>query len=286
MADRSTSISLYEIGRYSVYILLLAATFILLFPLSNDLTKIAVALYTGISSIILMLYSIPLFFKSIMILEVPGNSTSRNEGVLYLILNFLPNLIIDTVKFISNITETIMAVTKLENFSGLNTLVVSYGVVSMAKVILFGCFALITEEDDSSKHVKAFLNYLAVNLIFCRLIMNADGAIKGRGIEQISIMDGLKSFFQKHTGNTKYESARMRTRRTILFVSTLMLSLSFIFSTFQAYSGAFKKSSLFKGPIPKLFLLADIEFLKTLCFELNGIDAKFINDLENYYFKV
>ncbi|KAF6006762.1 hypothetical protein HII13_004914 [Brettanomyces bruxellensis] len=286
MAAGPTTVSLSEIGRYLMYTLFIAAMLILLLPSSNDFAKIGVALYTGIYSVILALYSIPLFFKSVMISETSGTSNFRNEGALYTILNFVPNMIIATVNFISNITGRILAATRLRKSSQVNTLVASYGMVSLAKVVLFVSFALITNDDDSSVHVKAFLDYLAVNMIFHRLIMNADASMKGRGIEQISIMDGLKSFFQNHTRNAKYESARMRLRRTILFVLTLILSFSFIFSTFQIYSSTTKESSLLKGFLPKLFILTDIEFLKTLSFEFGGIDTTFINDCDDNHSKV
>lgn len=281
--DGSIVLSSTLMGRYLIYVGYSTLPLIVFLSPLNDFVKVAVALYTAVSFIVYALYSVMITVKT-------HHSSSRlysarTEGLIYTILNFVPNIFIFCVQLLAVSFTRVLRVLGLKS-QRLDTAVLTYALTSLLKMTCLTSSTFITTDDDSSTHLKAYMGLLGVTLVQYRLIMNMDTQFFGSSSGRVSMGEGFKSFIDAPGKNQKYETEKMRFRRSVLFVLTLFLSTIFNLNVFQAYSGIPQTESLLRAFIPKLLIITDFEFLKTLCLEIRFVKLSVINDTETYYHKV
>ncbi|VEU20514.1 DEKNAAC101363 [Brettanomyces naardenensis] len=283
----TTSLSLTKAAKYTLYVLYLTEVPIIGLPTTNGFYKISMALYTGVSSIILLLYTILIYFKSLQGSEVwISASGNTNRGILHNALNFLPDLLENVASLGINAISRALSACHIGIPVKLNAPVVAYSLVGIRKLISLASYAFITPLDDNSTHVKAFFGYLVINLIQYRYIMNTDNTIKGRSPSKVSFREGVTSFFVRPGKSMRYEAEKMIFRRRFLFFFAFVISALLGSTMLQTYAGIQGSYSLVRTLLPKILMLIDLEFLRTQLFEFDGIDLTIINTPESYFHKV
>ncbi|KAH3671500.1 hypothetical protein OGAPHI_000203 [Ogataea philodendri] len=255
------NIALSTVGRIAKYHLYGCLTLVLVLGEANVVSKIALAAYVGVYTIVLLCYSWIVYLKSFQI--VP----EKHQGLLKLALNLLP-LILEKVSrlLIEIVTFGLRVIGVSTKNTAVNELVVAFGIVSLRKLVALLCWAYITQEDDNSLHLKAFLAFCLMNLIQTRFIIKND-TVK---TDRVSWSEGFRSFVNRSAKFDKRQSQTLRFRRNALFLTNSAVSVLLFVSMFKYYWQL--QNSYFKvmSVMIRLVLVLDLEFLRTLCDEFHG----------------
>ncbi|GMG39709.1 unnamed protein product [Ambrosiozyma monospora] len=269
MESQKFNISLSSISKWLTYCLYSSMVGIILLSETNPIFKISMALYVGVSVTILLLYGFIIYFRSI---TSSKESTAKNSGFLWMLVSFIPNLIAQLSRGLVGLVTLSYKLCNKKPVD-LDSNVVAYLLVNLRKIVALLCWCYITEEDDGDMHEKAFLVFCFFNIIQHFFIAKSQPK---KNLGRPSLIDGLKSFV-KVGKNSKVEAGRLRFRRNFL-LSLNCLMLIFLFSSmFHLYV---QIENIYSFAIPmlnKLILLIDMEFLKSLCFELGGLQFTFKN---------
>ncbi|ODV85958.1 hypothetical protein CANARDRAFT_7315 [[Candida] arabinofermentans NRRL YB-2248] len=239
---------------------------------TNPIFKISIACYAGLYSIVSLIYAPIVYFKTL----TGQTNDSNKQGLIKRILNFLP-MVVEKLSFLlKDLIYFILKFFKIVPQSGiqLNALLVAYFIVTLRKLIALLCWCYVSEEDDNSLRLKAFLGFCFLNLVQHRFIIKNDTS-RQTSSSQTSFKDGLKSFFQKSGKNINVEIDKLKFRRNFIFSVNLVLTILLFISMFKLYWEFKEGYTVVISILTKSLLVVDLEFLRTMTFEMGGLELNF-----------
>ncbi|KAG7692051.1 hypothetical protein KL915_004811 [Ogataea haglerorum] len=222
------------------------------------------AAYIGVYSIVLFCYGSIVYVKSFQ--SVP----ETRGGLIKAGLDLLPLLVEKVSRVLIRCFHVIFQLLHLSSgTSTANELLVAYAIVSFRKIIALVCWAYITQQDDNSVHMKAFLVFCVMNITQNRFILKND-TVQG---ERVDWKEGLASFVATPSSNSKREGEKLHFRRNTLFAANALFSALLFVSMFKYYSQFQDNYYKVMSILIRLILVVDMEFLRTLCDEFVGLDV-------------
>ncbi|KAG7698809.1 hypothetical protein KL930_001587 [Ogataea haglerorum] len=222
------------------------------------------AAYIGVYSIVLFCYGSIVYVKSFQ--SVP----ETRGGLIKAGLDLLPLLVEKVSRVLISCFHVIFQLLHLSSgTSTANELLVAYAIVSFRKIIALVCWAYITQQDDNSVHMKAFLVFCVMNITQNRFILKND-TVQG---ERVDWKEGLASFVATPSSNSKREGEKLHFRRNTLFAANALFSALLFVSMFKYYSQFQDNYYKVMSILIRLILVVDMEFLRTLCDEFVGLDV-------------
>ncbi|KAG7736172.1 hypothetical protein KL923_004881 [Ogataea haglerorum] len=222
------------------------------------------AAYIGVYSIVLFCYGSIVYVKSFQ--SVP----ETRGGLIKAGLDLLPLLVEKVSRVLKRCFHVIFQLLHLSSgTSTANELLVAYAIVSFRKIIALVCWAYITQQDDNSVHMKAFLVFCVMNITQNRFILKND-TVQG---ERVDWKEGLASFVATPSSNSKREGEKLHFRRNTLFAANALFSALLFVSMFKYYSQFQDNYYKVMSILIRLILVVDMEFLRTLCDEFVGLDV-------------
>ncbi|KAG7746159.1 hypothetical protein KL911_004433 [Ogataea haglerorum] len=222
------------------------------------------AAYIGVYSIVLFCYGSIVYVKSFQ--SVP----ETRGGLIKAGLDLLPLLVEKVSRVLISCFHVIFQLLHLSSgTSTANELLVAYAIVSFRKIIALVCWAYITQQDDNSVHMKAFLVFCVMNITQNRFILKND-TVQG---ERVDWKEGLASFVATPSSNSKREGEKLHFRRNTLFAANALFSAVLFVSMFKYYSQFQDNYYKVMSILIRLILVVDMEFLRTLCDEFVGLDV-------------
>ncbi|KAG7703697.1 hypothetical protein KL914_004654 [Ogataea haglerorum] len=222
------------------------------------------AAYIGVYSIVLFCYGSIYYVKSFQ--SVP----ETRGGLIKAGLDLLPLLVEKVSRVLISCFHVIFQLLHLSSgTSTANELLVAYAIVSFRKIIALVCWAYITQQDDNSVHMKAFLVFCVMNITQNRFILKND-TVQG---ERVDWKEGLASFVATPSSNSKREGEKLHFRRNTLFAANALFSALLFVSMFKYYSQFQDNYYKVMSILIRLILVVDMEFLRTLCDEFVGLDV-------------
>ncbi|KAG7841180.1 hypothetical protein KL942_002168 [Ogataea angusta] len=222
------------------------------------------AAYVGVYTMVLFCYGSIVYVKSFQ--SVP----ETRGGLVKAGLNLLPLLVEKVSRMLIGCFQLLFRLLRLSSgTSPVNELLVAYAIVSVRKLIALVSWVYITQQDDNSVHMKAFLVFCVMNITQNRFILKNDTA-KG---ERVDWREGLASFLTRPTRNSKREAEKLHFRRNTLFAANALFSALLFVSMFKYYSQFQDNYYKVMSVLIRLILLVDVEFLRTLCDEFAGLDV-------------
>ncbi|KAG7714043.1 hypothetical protein KL949_004773 [Ogataea haglerorum] len=222
------------------------------------------AAYIGVYSIVLFCYGSIVYVKSFQ--SVP----ETRGGLIKAGLDLLPLLVEKVSRVLISCFHVIFQLLHLSSgTSTANELLVAYAIVSFRNIIALVCWAYITQQDDNSVHMKAFLVFCVMNITQNRFILKND-TVQG---ERVDWKEGLASFVATPSSNSKREGEKLHFRRNTLFAANALFSALLFVSMFKYYSQFQDNYYKVMSILIRLILVVDMEFLRTLCDEFVGLDV-------------
>lgn len=271
-------ISLNDASKYWKSVELVSILVMLILKSTNPIFKISLALHIGLQSMLILLYSPLVYYKS----SIENDSNSINNGILQKIIGFIPNLIksisiiglkiflklINSLNFVSLKHEK-LNITKLG-------LVLSYFLITLRKMIALLVSIYVTSIDDESTHRKAFIIFIifiSIQIKFINDLTNEKLSSKYKNLK-LPLVDTFKILFKSQIDKVNNKNGLLFISRKRISLLTILLSIFSIYYTITNITEV-NDNDLIWEIIMKSFIILDSVFVTTLLVELSGLDLYF-----------
>lgn len=250
-----------------------ALAVLVLLPVKNPLFRVALALHTGLQSVVYALYAVIVHFKSFEAVE-----RDEKRGGIARILNWVPSAL---SRISGAALRAISVGYQMAARSNLNLALyshaITFGLISARKLFSLACWGYVTDDDDNSLHLRTLVLFCIFNLIQYRYVVQGHSSFKG-STSKLSLGEGLRMVFvDDSTRSSSFRCAVLKFRRSVFFAAAL-LSMLFCFSLL--YNGFIENNTSHYNAsnlIVKFLLAVDVQFSLTMWTELSGLSVNFRN---------
>lgn len=279
MEDRLLATAAIEkCWKYTDYTALL---FLMVLPVKSPLFKLALALHTGLLTILYVFYAIIIYFKSFNV-----SDHDEKRGSIIKLLNYIPTVMSMAASFMLNaISRGFQLITQSKSRINLNlySQVITFALISSRKLFSLTSWGYITEEDDNAMHLRTLMMFCIFNLVQYRFIVQRNSSFK-RSNQKLGAIEGLKLVFTDDSGmSPSFQCSLLKFRRTLFFGLAVLATstcISLLYNGFILNDVSDYQASNF---IMKLLLFVDVQFSLTLWMELHGLEFTFTTDNNSSY---
>jgi hypothetical protein len=276
--QRSMSVHVNVVAKYWKMVEFGTLALLMVLKLTNPIFKIGMALHIGLQTMLVLFYSIIIYYK---VNSLSHSDGSQSKGLIQKITDFVPNLIEKISTLVMKIILTVFKLNKIHQ-SKINlkrySIVLTYSLIIFRKLLALMVSVYITAEDNESTHTKAIAIYslfVSIQMKFINSYSNFDNTEKSNIHVGFPFFSCLKSLLSLNT-STKMNAHLLQITRGRLFIITNILVAIFLYYTFDNALESLD-SDLIWNMLIRILILFDALYVNTFIIELSGLQLQFKN---------